>query len=92
MRHAITGGYIRANVFFLSPRAYLFLRPSGISISFGVPAESDEKRAGPSIDSLDAYALERWEVCMARDGLAPNSQFLDGSALHGFIRDWPDAR
>jgi len=67
---------------------------SGTSISFGVPAESDEKRSAPSTDSLDAYALERWEVCI--DGLGrillQIYGFLDCSALHGFFRDWSDAR
>ena len=66
---------------------------SGTSISFGVPAESDEKRSAPSSDSLDAYALERWEVCM--DGLGQILLqvygVLDGSALHGLFRDWSDA-
>jgi len=40
------------------------LRLSGTSVSFGVPAESDEKRSAPSIDALDAYALERWETVL----------------------------
>jgi len=40
------------------------LRRSGTSVSFGVPAESDEKRSAPSIDALDAYALERWETVL----------------------------
>ena len=32
--------------------------------SFGVPAEKDEKRANVSVDMLDAYAVERWEVAI----------------------------
>ncbi|KAH9032658.1 transcription factor Tfb2-domain-containing protein [Lactarius pseudohatsudake] len=36
----------------------------GTSVSFGVPAESDDKRPAPSIDALDAYALERWETIL----------------------------
>ncbi|KAI9454703.1 transcription factor Tfb2-domain-containing protein [Russula earlei] len=36
----------------------------GTSVSFGVPAEPDEKRTAPSIDVLDAYALERWETVL----------------------------
>ncbi|KAH9966940.1 transcription factor Tfb2-domain-containing protein [Lactifluus volemus] len=36
----------------------------GASASFGVPAEADEKRSPPSIDILDAYALERWETIL----------------------------
>lgn len=30
--------------------------------SFGIPAEKDEKRGNVSVDMLDAYAVERWEV------------------------------
>lgn len=51
-----------------SLRTYELLRHSGTSVSFGVPAEPDEKRSGPSIDALDTYALERWEVCDIWDG------------------------
>ncbi|KAF8485736.1 transcription factor Tfb2 [Russula ochroleuca] len=36
----------------------------GTSVSFGVPAEPDENRSAPSIDALDAYALERWETVL----------------------------
>jgi len=36
----------------------------GTSVSFGVPAEPDEKRSAPSVDALDAYALERWETVL----------------------------
>jgi len=36
----------------------------GTSVSFGVPAEPDEKRPAPSIDALDTYALERWETVL----------------------------
>ncbi|KAI0287312.1 transcription factor Tfb2 [Russula brevipes] len=36
----------------------------GTSVSFGVPAEHDEKRSAPTIDALDAYALERWETVL----------------------------
>ncbi|KAH9954343.1 transcription factor Tfb2 [Russula dissimulans] len=36
----------------------------GTSFSFGVPAEPDEKRSAPSVDALDAYALERWETVL----------------------------
>lgn len=67
---------------------------SGTSISFGVPAESDEKRPAPSTESLDAYALERWEVWMdgSRRIFLQIDGFLDCSALHGFFRDRSDAR
>lgn len=34
----------------------------GTTSSFGVPAEKDDKRQTTAIDTLDAYALERWEV------------------------------
>jgi transcription initiation factor TFIIH subunit 4 len=36
----------------------------GTSVSFGVPADSDDKRPAPSVDALDAYALERWETIL----------------------------
>lgn len=36
----------------------------GTTASFGVPAERDEKRLPVGIDSLDAYALERWETIL----------------------------
>lgn len=34
----------------------------GTTGSFGAPADKDDKRQPTSIDTLDAYALERWEV------------------------------
>ena len=34
---------------------------SGEHRSFGVPADKSEKRSA-SVDVLDAYAVERWEV------------------------------
>lgn len=36
----------------------------GTNVSFGVPAEPDEKRSAPSIEALDTYALERWETVL----------------------------
>lgn len=36
----------------------------GTTASFGVPAEKDEKRQLIGIDTLDAYALERWETIL----------------------------
>ncbi|OBZ72575.1 RNA polymerase II transcription factor B subunit 2 [Grifola frondosa] len=36
----------------------------GTSGSFGVPAENDGKHPTLGIDSLDAYALERWETIL----------------------------
>ncbi|KAI6155483.1 transcription factor Tfb2-domain-containing protein [Pisolithus tinctorius] len=36
----------------------------GTTSSFGVPAEKDEKRQPVGIDTLDAYALERWETIL----------------------------
>jgi hypothetical protein len=36
---------------------------SGTSGSFGVPAEMEEQRPPFDVAGLDAYALERWEVC-----------------------------
>jgi hypothetical protein len=40
----------------------------GTSGSFGAPAEKDGKHSVPSTDTLDAYALERWEVRSIRFG------------------------
>ncbi|KAI6165775.1 transcription factor Tfb2-domain-containing protein [Pisolithus thermaeus] len=48
LRQAITGGQCH----------------SGTTASFGVPAEKDEKRQLIGIDTLDAYALERWETIL----------------------------
>ena len=67
MRQAITGGYTQTTLL-LSLSTHMSSRSSGTSVSFGVPAESDDKRPAPSIDALDAYALERWEVYTARHG------------------------
>ena len=39
-------------------------RNSGTSGSFGILAENDDKHPHPDIESLDAYALERWEVLL----------------------------
>ncbi|KAG7444726.1 transcription factor Tfb2 [Guyanagaster necrorhizus] len=36
----------------------------GASGSFGVPAEKDDKRPPFDVDSLDGYALERWETIL----------------------------
>ncbi|KAI0059239.1 transcription factor Tfb2 [Artomyces pyxidatus] len=36
----------------------------GTSVSFGVPAELDEKRPAPTVEALDAHALERWETIL----------------------------
>lgn len=35
----------------------------GTTGSFGVPVEPDPQHPRPDIATLDAYALERWEVC-----------------------------
>ena len=35
---------------------------SGTSGSFGVSAEKEEKKQPPTVEALDSYALERWEV------------------------------
>ena len=35
----------------------------GTTGSFGVPVELDPQHPPPDIATLDAYALERWEVC-----------------------------
>ncbi|KAI6039865.1 transcription factor Tfb2-domain-containing protein [Pisolithus marmoratus] len=36
----------------------------GTTASFGVPAERDERRQPVGTDTLDAYALERWETIL----------------------------
>ncbi|KAH9943694.1 transcription factor Tfb2-domain-containing protein [Amylocystis lapponica] len=36
----------------------------GVSASFGVPAARDTQHIPPDIDTLDAYALERWETIL----------------------------
>ncbi|PCH42362.1 transcription factor Tfb2 [Wolfiporia cocos MD-104 SS10] len=36
----------------------------GASGSFGLPADADLQHPSPSIDTLDAYALERWETIL----------------------------
>ncbi|KAK7690951.1 hypothetical protein QCA50_006054 [Cerrena zonata] len=36
----------------------------GTSGSFGVPAEKDDNDPAPSVEKLDAYALERWETIL----------------------------
>lgn len=40
------------------------LTGGGISGSFGVPAEKDDKQPGPDIEALDSFALERWETIL----------------------------
>jgi len=46
----------------LSPYARTKDSSSGTSGSFGVPAEKEDKRQGVELESLDNFALERWEV------------------------------
>ncbi|KAG9315383.1 transcription factor Tfb2 [Chiua virens] len=36
----------------------------GTTGSFGVPADKDDKRQSTAIDTLDSYALERWETIL----------------------------
>ncbi|KII89693.1 hypothetical protein PLICRDRAFT_39828 [Plicaturopsis crispa FD-325 SS-3] len=40
------------------------LTGGGTSGSFGVPADSEDKRTTPDIESLDNFALERWETIL----------------------------
>lgn len=42
--------------------AYNKSKRSGLSGSFGVPAETGEKRLPFDVAELDGFALERWEV------------------------------
>ncbi|KXN82969.1 RNA polymerase II transcription factor B subunit 2 [Leucoagaricus sp. SymC.cos] len=40
------------------------LTGGGTSGSFGVPAEADDKHPGPDLETLDSFALERWETIL----------------------------
>ena len=69
---------------------------SGSSGSFGVPANRDESHPPPSVETLDAYALERWEVRPPRPDLRPLHALTkrccaDHPALHGVVRYRPHA-
>lgn len=80
-------------------RRPLFLRRltlifhSGSSGSFGVPAGKDENHSSLSIDTLDAYALERWEVsCIAPPYAATRpDDTSDDPTLHGVLRHGPQS-
>ncbi|EIW83705.1 transcription factor Tfb2 [Coniophora puteana RWD-64-598 SS2] len=37
---------------------------SGTTGSFGVPAQRDDKRDAPSVETLDGYAVQRWETIL----------------------------
>ena len=57
---AITGEYVHGwHVPKCSTK--IWLESSGEHQSFGVPAEKGEKRSA-TVEVLDAYAVERWEV------------------------------
>lgn len=62
---------------------------SGTSGSFGVPAGNDDKHTTPSVEKLDAYALERWEVSFRIYGLLCLNGCLDNTSLHGILRIGP---
>ncbi|EMD31288.1 hypothetical protein CERSUDRAFT_119839 [Gelatoporia subvermispora B] len=47
----------------------------GSSGSFGVPAPYDEINPGPSIETLDSYALERWETILYYMVSSGNGQY-----------------
>ena len=59
-RQAITGGY----VVFLScwMKALANLLKRGTSGSFGVPSEKEDKKHSVDLETLDNFALEKWEV------------------------------
>lgn len=63
LREGLTGGCVfdflnrKRRSDGLTKRAY-----SGSNESFGVPAPDDESRPPISIEQLNVYALERWEV------------------------------
>lgn len=77
--------------FFLSP---IDVDCRGTSGSFGVPAPPDDKRIPTDLDTLDAFALERWEVTLFFIGsLAQifNLPLIDNFTLHGLVGVWPGA-
>ena len=63
LREGLTGGYVfdfldrKRRSGDLTKQAC-----SGLQESFGVPAPEDESRLPISIEQLNVYALERWEV------------------------------
>ncbi|KAJ7590227.1 transcription factor Tfb2-domain-containing protein [Mycena floridula] len=61
------------------------LTGGGTSGSFGVPAERDDKRPPPDIETLDSYSLERWETIlhyMVSSGTGQNPTKPSQGVLH----------
>lgn len=57
----------------------------GTTGSFGVPAETDDKKL--ELETLDSFALERWEVGFPLNDHAPSWIFCtDNSPLYGVFR------
>jgi len=59
----------------------------GTTGSFGVPAEKDEKK--PEVDSLDSFALERWEVSLLLMNTCPHG-FCAQTILHYMVSSGTD--
>ena len=58
---------------------------SGSSGSFGVPAEKDPRHPSPGIETLDAFALERWEVRHVYELPFLVLNCTDNTALYGLL-------
>ena len=88
-RQAITGGSAPFSYFRISLSINVACR--GTSGSFGVPAPPDDKRAPTDLDTLDAFALERWEVEPLSFFAAQifDSPLVDNFTLHGLVGFWP---
>lgn len=95
-RQAITGGFV---VTFYTVLLLLHdLVNRGTHRSFGVPASDggEEKRASVTLEALDAYAVERWEVYLlvlhvVSNHLQGSPSFADDLALYGLIWYGTDA-
>ena len=62
LRQAITGGCVVTVCLCGMHGVNVFNILRGTSGSFGVPADEDDKKPSLTVDALDRYALERWEV------------------------------
>jgi hypothetical protein len=63
LREGLTGGYVYRSSHLKQRGGGLTMDTySGSNESFGIPAPPDESRPPISIEQLNVYALERWEV------------------------------
>ncbi len=88
-RQAITGGSAPFAYFRISSSINATCR--GTSGSFGVPAPPDDKRTPTDLETLDAFALERWEVEFSSIIFAAqifDLLLIDNLALHGLVGFW----